>query len=171
VAPGSPASEWGRAASDSPLRLNVNLTALTLRNFSATLSWNVQTGNPYTERTGFDDNGDLLFNDRPAGVERNTLRGAMQGGLSGQFSYSIPLRKRTGALPPGIQVSNNNGAVTVNQFSDAARYRINLIAQMQNLTNHANYTGYSGVRTSPFFGQPTAVQNVRRIDLGVQFSF
>ena len=90
-------------------------------------------------------NGDLLFNDRPAGVERNTLRGAVQGGPGGQFSYSIPLRKRTGTLPPGIQVSNNNGAVTVNQFSDAARYWINLIAQAQNLTNHANYMGYSGV--------------------------
>jgi tetrahydromethanopterin S-methyltransferase subunit F len=95
----------------------------------------------------------------------------VQGGPGGQFSYSIPLRKRTGTLPPGIQVSNNNGAVTVNQFSDAARYRINLIAQAQNLTNHANYTGYSGVLISPFFGQPTAVSNTRRVDLGVQFNF
>ena len=122
-------------------------------------------------RTGFDDNGDLIFNDRPAGVVRNTLRGQAQAGLGGQFSYSIPLRKRTGTLPPGISVSNNNGAVTVNQFSDAARYRITIIAQAQNLTNHANYTGYSGVLTSPFFGQPTAVTNPRRVDLGIQFSF
>ena len=171
VPPGSLADEWGRAASDMPSRLNLNVTALNLRNLSATLSWNVQSGTPYTMRTGFDDNGDLLFNDRPSGVARNTLRGQAQGGLSGQFSYSIPLRKRTGTLPPGIMVTNNNGAVSVSQFSDAARYRINIIAQAQNLTNHANYIGYSGTLTSPFFGQPTAVLNPRRIDLGIQFNF
>jgi hypothetical protein len=171
VPPGSLENEWGRASRDIPYRWNVSLNMLMLRNLSATLFWNLQSGNVYTLRTGLDDNADLIFNDRPLSVERNTLRGSAQGGLNGNFSYSIPIRKRTGTLPPGIQVSNNNGNVTVNQFSDTARYRITLIAQAQNLTNHSNYTGYSGVLTSPFFGQPTAVQNQRRVDLGVQFSF
>jgi hypothetical protein len=40
-----------------------------------------------------------------------------------------------------------------------------------NLTNHANYTGYSGVVISPFFGKPQSVQGMRRVDLSVLFSF
>ena len=43
--------------------------------------------------------------------------------------------------------------------------------QAQNLTNHNNYAGYSGVMTSPFFGQPTLVLNPRKVDLGMQFQF
>jgi hypothetical protein len=43
--------------------------------------------------------------------------------------------------------------------------------QAQNITNRSNYTGYSGVLTSPFFGQPTAVLNPRRIVASVQFTF
>ena len=41
----------------------------------------------------------------------------------------------------------------------------------QNLTNRANYTGYSGVMTSPFFRQATAVQGTRRVEGGVNFGF
>jgi hypothetical protein len=39
------------------------------------------------------------------------------------------------------------------------------------VTNNANYTGYSGVLTSPFYGQPTAVLGTRKVDMGVQFQF
>jgi len=89
-----------------------------------------------------------------------------------QFSYSIPIHKRAGTLPPIFGITTNNGQVTVNQFAgDQARYRIQIRCDIQNLTNHYNYTGYSGVLTSPFFGQPTAVQGPRRIDLGVVFNF
>jgi len=172
VPPGGLANEWGRAGRDIPYRWNLNLNLLMLRNLQANLFWNLQAGNVYTIRTGLDDNGDLIFNDRPIGVERNTLRGAAQGGLNAQFAYSIPIRKRVGALPPGIQVSNNGGNITVNQFAgDQARYRITLRLEAQNVTNRYNYTGYSGLLTSQFFGQPTAVNNPRRIDIGVMFNF
>jgi len=172
VPPGGLANEWGRAGRDIPYRWNLNVNLLMLRNLQANLFWNLQAGNVYTIRTGLDDNGDLIFNDRPIGVERNTLRGAAQGGLNAQFAYSIPIRKRVGTLPPGIQISNNGGNITVNQFAgDQARYRITLRLEAQNLTNRYNYTGYSGLLTSQFFGQPTAVNNPRRIDIGVMFNF
>ncbi|MGE5362032.1 MAG: hypothetical protein ACM3NQ_23700 [Bacteroidales bacterium] len=32
---------------------------------------------PYNVTIGFDDNGDTIFNDRPAGVGRNSARGAV----------------------------------------------------------------------------------------------
>jgi hypothetical protein len=171
VPPGPLSDEWGRASRDVPDRWNVNVNLLMLRNLSAYLYWNFQSGSVYTVRTGLDDNGDLIFNDRPIGVGRNTLRGAAQSGLNGQLAYSIPIRKRIGTLPPGIQVSNNNGNISVNQFTDAARYRVTFRIDFQNLTNHDNFAGYSGVLTSPFFGEPTRVNNPRRIDLGIVFNF
>jgi hypothetical protein len=51
------------------------------------------------------------------------------------------------------------------------RYRLGLQVNVQNLTNHANYTGYSGVMTSPFFRQPSNVMGTRKIDIGLNFSF
>jgi len=172
IPPGALANEWGRAGRDIPYRWNLNANMNMLRNFGAYLYWNLQAGNVYTLRTGLDDNADLIFNDRPAGVERNSLRAAPNGGLGGQFQYTIAIRKRAVALPPGIGVNINNGNVTVNQFAgDQARYRITIRVEAQNLTNHANYTGYSGILTSQFFGQPTAVNNLRRVDMGVMFNF
>ena len=43
--------------------------------------------------------------------------------------------------------------------------------QVQNLTNERNYLGYSGTITSPFFGKPTTVGPMRKIDVGLSFQF
>jgi hypothetical protein len=52
-----------------------------------------------------------------------------------------------------------------------ARYRLGVFLQAFNLTNRANYMGYSGTMTSTFFGRPTNVRDMRKIDLGIQLSF
>ena len=51
------------------------------------------------------------------------------------------------------------------------RIRFELYVSAQNLLNHANPIGYSGVVTSPFFGQPTAAMPGRRLDLGMRIGF
>jgi hypothetical protein len=48
---------------------------------------------------------------------------------------------------------------------------LNISLSFQNLLNRANYVGYSGVMTSPFFMQPTNVANPRRLLLGMKFGF
>jgi hypothetical protein len=53
----------------------------------------------------------------------------------------------------------------------ANRYRLSFNVTITNLTNHANYTGFSGVMTSPFFARPTAVANPRKVDISVGFGF
>ena len=55
--------------------------------------------------------------------------------------------------------------------SNVGRYRFGVNVNVQNLTNHANYTGFSGVLTNPRFGLPTNVQGTRKIDIGLNFSF
>jgi hypothetical protein len=51
------------------------------------------------------------------------------------------------------------------------RYRIGIAVSVQNLTNHTNYTGFSGTMTSPFFLQPQNVLNTRKVDVSLNFSF
>jgi hypothetical protein len=51
------------------------------------------------------------------------------------------------------------------------RYRTEFFIQATNIFNHANPIGFSGVQTSPFFGQPTAALAGRRIETGMRFSF
>ena len=75
-------------------------------------------------------------------------------------------------LPPGIGVVGGGGGPQVLAVNNSgARYRLQFVVQVQNLTNNANYIGYSGVLTSPFFGQPTSVLGTRKVDIGVQLSF
>src|SRR5439155_151315 len=51
------------------------------------------------------------------------------------------------------------------------RQRVNVFNQGQNLTNQANQLRYSGTLSSPFFGRPTTVREMRKIDAGINFSF
>ena len=166
-------SEWGAANNDVRHRVFFSVNSQALRNLNVNMSVNAATGSPYTIRTGRDDNGDLLFTDRPAGVGRNTVRGRGQFTVNGNFSYMFPLGKRTVALPPGISITSVGGDVRVNTVNnpDAARYRLILQASIQNLTNRSNYIGYNGTLTSDLFGRPTAVMSPRRVDLGMSFTF
>jgi hypothetical protein len=52
-----------------------------------------------------------------------------------------------------------------------SRYRVLFFIQGQNLANQANYLGYSGTLSSPFFGRPTTVRDMRKIDAGINFNF
>jgi len=84
-----------------------------------------------------------------------------------QFAFG-----RSAPLPPGIGVFGGGGAAQVRTFDQGnARCRLQVFIQAQNLTNEANYLGYSGTLTSPFFGKPTAVSGMRKIDAGINLNF
>jgi hypothetical protein len=174
-ATGSLAAEWGPAQNDARHRLNAFFGAGWLKNVNANLNVNYSSGSPYTIRTGRDDNGDQIFNDRPVGVGRNSLRGEGAFTLSGFFALNIPIgQKKLGPMPPGIMIMGSPGGnfnVQTMQADALPRFRMGIIVNAQNLTNHRNYVGYSGTLTSPFFGQPTAVQGMRKIDVGLNFNF
>ena len=75
-ATGNIADDWGPSSNDIRHRFNVNWTSQQLRNSNLVLSFNGGGPAPYTILSGVDSNGDLVFNDRPPGVGRNTARGA-----------------------------------------------------------------------------------------------
>ncbi len=93
--------------------------------------------------------------------------------VNGNFFYTLAIGKRTVQNPGGITgISIRNGEVSVTTGGAAPpRYRIGISANIQNLLNHANFTGYKGTMTSPFFLQPQNVQNMRKVDLSLNFSF
>ena len=51
------------------------------------------------------------------------------------------------------------------------RFRVGISVNAQNVTNRANYTGYTGVMTSRLFGQARDVSNPRRFDISANFGF
>jgi hypothetical protein len=174
VAPtGSLDQEWGSAPGDVRHRTNVNVNSQFLRNFTTSWNLNLAGGAPYTLLTGIDDNGDLIFNDRPAGVERNTLRAPGQRSLNANFGYSFTFGPPAGG--PGqitaIQIVNGVPQATSIAAPQNGRFRIGISVNATNITNRANYVGYTGVMTSPLFGRPRDVANPRRFDISLNFGF
>ncbi len=186
-ATGSLAAEWGPGAPASPqslngppppplgidLRnpLNATFNNQVIRNVLVSLNVSASSAPAYTLLAGIDSNGDGIFNDRPVGVGRNTLRADGQTTLNTYIAYQFAFG-RTAPLPPGIGVFGGGGATQVRTFDQGnARYRLQVFVQAQNLTNQANYLGYSGTLTSPFFGRPTTVSGMRKIDVGFNLNF
>ena len=89
-ATGDLSREWGPAPGDRRHVLLALLSTQAIRNVSALLTWSASSARPYNVTTGFDDNGDTIFNDRPVGVGRNSRRAAPQRSLEGTFSWAIP---------------------------------------------------------------------------------
>ena len=172
-----PAAEWGPSAIDVRHRLsgifNMNLWA----GFKLASSFNASSAPPYTITTGMDDNGDTVSNDRPSGIGRNSARAASRWDLGARLSYAFGFGDRAGAEGPGGQlIMIRGGAVEtpVGGFSGGAedkRWRVELYVAATNLLNHTNFMGYSGVMTSPFFGEPTSAGPARKIELGARVGF
>jgi len=107
-------------------------------------------------------------------VGRNTERTAGQWNSFGMFSYTIGFGKKR--LPGGtgitaISFGPGGASVTQGTYGGMPRYRVSISLNVQNLTNRANYMGYSGIMTSPFFRKPTMVEGVRTMNLAVGLSF
>jgi len=173
-ATGSLDAEWGPAGGDVRNRVFAGINSQALRNLNVNLNFNAASAPPYTIRTGRDDNGDLIFNDRPLGIGRNTARADGQWTLNGNFNYTLMFGQKKVAMPPGIMI-NGGGAggpqVTMMAPQAAARYRLGIVVNVQNLTNHINYSGFSGTLTSPFYGVATSAQGMRKVDVGLNFNF
>jgi hypothetical protein len=166
--------EWGPAPGDMRHYFSAMLNRRVLfKGLSVGVTFNAASATPYNVTTGFDDNGDTVSNDRPAGLARNGARGAGRWDVGTRVSYGFGFGgKRTSSAPSGpvmIRIGEGGGA----SFPGAndRRFHVDLYAQVFNAFNHANLTGFSGVQTSPFFGRATAALPGRRVETGLRFSF
>ncbi len=187
----NPDADWGPSAQDVRHRIFFNFN--TPLGNGVRLGLNVQGSSalPYNITTGFDTNGDTVFNDRAAGVKRNSGRGATQwttnlrlnksiglGGLrSGPPNMPMPppsgggaANQRVGGGGPGGP-GGGDGPQMVVMEGQNAKYRLDLFVNIQNAFNNVNYNAFIGNQLSPFFGTPTSAGPPRRVELGFSIGF
>ena len=119
--------------------------------FTVQLPWQIQAGTlvaarsklPYNITTGADDNRDTQTNDRPAGVGRNSGRGASL------FQADLRLTKSLRMRGVGVE----------------------LIGEAFNITNQKNWTNFTGNQRAATFGKPTGGEITRQVQLGVRVDF
>jgi len=99
--------------------------------------------------TGHDDYNAGQTNARPAGVGRNTLPGPDYVSVDLRWSHAFEFGPRRAGERPDVTVG----------------------LDVFNVGNRANYVGYVGTLTSPFFGEAVAAQPPRRVQgsVGVKF--
>lgn len=167
------ANEWGPAAFDRRHNMHAAITSTALRNFNARIGVSGSSAPPLNVRTGTDDNGDLVFNDRPEGVGRNSARTMGNWNTSANFGYSFTLGKKTVTSGGGVQITGGPGGLSVNPtgMQTTPRYRLNVNVNINNLFNQPMYSGFSGIIGGPFFLKPTRADGLRRITFNTNVSF
>ena len=128
----------------------------------------VNSGVPYSMTTGRDDNDDGVFNDRPAGVGRNALRGDATWYLNLNLSRRIAFGGTTAA---GGGQRGFGGPGGRGQGAPSGARSMEVFIQAQNVLNHVTHTGYTGNVLSPFFGMATSVGQPRDVNVGLRFNF
>jgi hypothetical protein len=174
------AAEWGRASAVPRHIASAVFNTTVLRRFRLGVSTTARTGSPYTITTGRDDNADSVLNDRPAGTSRNSVTGAAFWDVAARLTYAFGFGDKPAATgtPGGQMVVMRMGGGAGDLLgglggggAENKRIRFELFVSASNVFNNVNPMGYSGVMTSPFFGQPTMAAPARKIDLGVKIGF
>jgi outer membrane receptor protein involved in Fe transport len=138
------AAERGRSDNDQRHRLSLSGTLTMPSHWMLSYIASYASALPFNIQLPNDRNGDGVFNDRPIGAGRNTGRGFDYRTLDLRLSRMFPL----------------TGRVSIETLVDAF-----------NVLNRANYQVPNNIITSPTFGQPTAVNDPRQLQLGVRLLF
>lgn len=195
-----PDAEWGPASQDVRHRFNAMVNVPLWLGLRANVNTNAASAMPYTITTGRDDNGDGVSNDRPAGVGRNSERGAGrwelnvrlarnfgfggdragQAGPGGPGGGPVVIQGGPGAggaPPPAggggqqIVIGGPGGGPGPGGPGSRQRFNVEFYVQGFNVLNRTNYVNFSGNVQSPFFGRPTSAAQARRVEVGMQFRF
>jgi hypothetical protein len=140
--------EWGRADHDRRHRFNLVGTYSTYWDLRLGAILSVRSGPPYDLSTGFDNNHDTIFSDRPAGVTRNIGHGPGYANLDLRCSKTYRLDR------------DKNGPRSLEVGVDAF-----------NSLNHVNFRNYVGTMTSPFFGRANRARAGRQLQFSMKFKF
>ena len=128
----------------------------------------------YNITTGFDNNGDGNFNDRP----QYATPGA-PGAVATPFGLLVDsggvgvLPRNLGVMPTTVYLDMNVQRAFVLTRNSKAEHQQTLTANVRssNVLNHMNVTQVGGVLGSPLFGVPYAADNGRRVEVGLRYSF
>jgi hypothetical protein len=187
----NPDADWGPSAQDVRHRIFFNINTPLGRGVRLGMGVQGSSALPYNITSGLDTNGDSVFNDRVAGVSRNSGRSAVQwtsnmrinksiglgGARPGPPNMPLPpppppsggaMNQRVGGGPGG---PGGDGPQMVVMEGTNQRYRLDLYVNVQNVFNRTNYNAFVGNMLSPFFGQATSAGPARKIEVGASISF
>ncbi len=138
------------------------------------INFNGGQGSHYNITTGFDNNGDGNFNDRPQYATAGTP-GAISTpwGLLVNSGGTGVFPRNKGVLPWRIYLDMNlQRAFNLTRNAKAEHKQVLTVnLRSSNVINHLNVTQEGGVLGSPQFGIPYAADNGRRIEAGLRYSF
>ncbi|HEY1403404.1 MAG TPA: TonB-dependent receptor [Pyrinomonadaceae bacterium] len=167
-------AERGPAPNDMRHFFTAMINRKLFKGFSLGATFNANSALPYNITTGFDDNGDTVSNDRPAGVGRNSARGKARWDVNTRLGWSFGfggVREASASSGPVMIRMGGEGGVPSLPGASNQRFRMEFYAQAFNLFNHTNLSSFTGVQTSPFYGLPTAALPGRRMEFGTKFNF
>ncbi|HLE63729.1 MAG TPA: TonB-dependent receptor [Pyrinomonadaceae bacterium] len=116
----------------------------------------ITSGFPYDITTGFDDNGDRTYRDRPLGGTRNTGQAPpvqqLDLRLTKLFKFPTPFKHKAGA-------------------SDRRLRNLEISFDVFNVFNHPNTPIIVGELGAHYFGQATTTNMARTLQLSVKYNF
>lgn len=176
-------SEWGPASNDQRHRVvfggSFNLPGET--RFSPLVQ--ISSGRPFNITTGRDNNGDTLFTDRPSFA----APGDPEAIITRFGVFNPNPRPEDQIVPRNLGRSLGQVSVDMNfaktfafgraekrdqkSKDEDARFELTLGANVSNLLNKTNLSGFSGVLSSSRFDRPNRALGARRVVLTLRFSF
>jgi len=170
----SDVGEYAHRTGQTAWNLFGNSTITLPKKVQLSTDFNAGGDSHYNITTGFDNNGDGDFNDRPQYAAPGTP-GAIQtpfGLLVASGGTGIFPRNK-GVLPWTIHLDTNlQRAFKMTRNAKAEHQQtLTLNIRSSNVLNHLNVTNVGGVLGSPLFGVANAADNGRRIEAGARYSF
>jgi hypothetical protein len=180
---GSNAGEYARRTGNALWNVFGNATVKLPWALQLSGNLNAQGDQPYNVTTGFDNNGDGDFNDRPylasagtpvcsATVTANCAY-ATQFGLLATAGKGATLARNVGNVPWTMYLDTNLSRSFKLTRNPKAEHSQSLSANIRssNVLNHLNVNAVGGVVGSPLFGQAYSGDNGRRVEGGLRYSF
>ena len=141
--------------------------------FELSTNLQAQSGMPYNITTGFDNNGDGNFNDRPQYAPTGDA-----DAIPTQWGLLVPsggigaFPRNAGRTPWTVHMDTNiQRKFQLNNPKAEHPQTLTFNVRSSNMLNHLNVTSVGGVLGSPLFGRAYAADNGRRIEAGMRYSF
>jgi hypothetical protein len=162
------AAEYGYAPADRRSRLTASGTVLLKGDVSVSGILTYMSSLPFEVTAGKDLNGDGVANDRPPGVTyEQGCRGVDLNAVNGY-------RASNGLAAVGSVRCSSYVTVDVHaakSFRLAGSNKMDVVFQVFNILNRANYAPPLGNALSPLFGQSTSVTPARQGEIAIRFAF
>ena len=168
------AGEYGRRSRQDQHQIFGSGTVHLPKKVDLSSDYYVGSGNTFNLTTGFDNNGDGDFNDRPTYAKPGDPNAvATRYGMLVASGGTGVVPRNTGTMPFRVYLDPNLSrtfALTPHAAKDSVQtLGVNLRAA--NVLNHTNVRQVGGVLGSPLFGKAYGADTGRRIEFGLRYSF